>query len=596
MLKLTRFLKPYKGYVFGGQFFKLLEAILELIIPTLMAFIIDKGVKNNDTSYILKIGKVMLIAAVLGMIFAFICQYFASIASQGFGTLVRDALFEHIEAFSHTEIDKFGTPSLINRITNDVNQLQFAVAMWIRLVVRAPFLFFGGLVMAMILDMKLSLVILSILPLFLIVLISVMNKSIPLYKTIQKKLDKLSIVIRENLSGVRVIRAFASVDYEKKRFDESNNDLSDTAIKVGKIASLLNPATSIIMNFAILAIIWFGGIRVNIGEMTQGQIIAYINYVIQILSSLIIVANLVVTFTKAAASAARVNEIFETKSTIGSRDNLINKQPNQPDTKTLDTPIVEFKDVSFMYNDSNEYAIKNISFNLKKGQTIGIIGATGSGITTIVNLIPRFYDVTCGTVLVHGIDVKDYGQDGLRAKIGMVPQKAILFSGTIAENIRWGLESADDEQIRSSARIAQAEKFIDNLPDGFDFKVSQGGANLSGGQKQRITIARALVKRPEILILDDSSSALDYTTEAALRKALRTNTNQYDMSTIVVSQRVNSVKNADFIIVLDNGCMVGIGTHKDLINTCPIYHEICISQLEKEEVENIEKCYSASHV
>lgn len=594
MLKLTRFLKPYKGYVFGGQFFKLLEAVLELIIPTLMALVIDKGVKNNDTSYILKIGKVMLIAAVLGMIFAFICQYFASVASQGFGTLVRDELFEHIEAFSHTEIDKFGTPSLINRITNDVNQLQFAVAMWIRLVVRAPFLFFGGLIMAMILDMKLSLVILSILPLFLIVLISVMHKSIPLYKTIQKKLDKLSIVIRENLSGVRVIRAFARVDYEKRRFDESNDDLSDTSIKVGKIASLLNPATSIIMNFAILAIIWFGGIRVNIGEMTQGQIIAYINYVIQILSSLIIVANLVVTFTKAAASAARVNEIFETKSTIvESQDNLIN---NQPDTNTLDAPIVEFKDVSFMYNDSNEYAIKNISFNLKKGQTVGIIGATGSGKTTIVNLIPRFYDVTCGTVLVDGIDVKDYEQDELRAKIGMVPQKALLFSGTIAENIRWGLESADDEQIRNSARIAQAEKFIDNLPGGFDFKVSQGGANLSGGQKQRITIARALIKRPEILILDDSSSALDYATEAALRKALRTNTDQYDMSTIIVSQRVNSVKDADFIIVLDNGCMVGIGTHRELINTCPIYHEICISQLEKEEVENVEKCYSASNV
>ncbi|ERI92448.1 ABC transporter, ATP-binding protein [Clostridiales bacterium oral taxon 876 str. F0540] len=567
--------------MFLGQFFKLLEAIFELTIPTLMALVIDNGVKNKDVSYTLKMGALMLLIAVVGMICAFTCQYFASIASQGFGTIVRNSIFKHIGTLSHTEIDSFGTASLINRITNDVTQLQFAVAMWIRLVVRAPFLCIGGLIMAMILDFKLSIVILVILPLFAIVLFLVMSKSIPLYKTVQGNLDKLAAVLRENLSGVRVIRAFARTTHEKDRFKSSNTALSDTAISVGKLSSLMNPATSIIMNFAIIAIIWFGGIRVNVGGMTQGQIIAYINYVTQIFSSLIIVASLVVTFTKAAASAARVNEVFETKGSI------VEKSSNLADSLDDNSPAVEFQGVSFTYKQSNEYALKDISFKIFKNQTVGIIGSTGSGKSTLVNLIPRFYDSTEGNVLINGIDVKDYSLETLRNKTGVVPQKAVLFSGTVSENIRWGLESASDNEIEAAAKIAQAAEFIEKLPEGYETYISQGGSNFSGGQKQRLTIARALVKHPEILILDDSSSALDYATDAALRKALKDSTE--NMSVVIVSQRVNSVKDADFIIVLDDGVQAGIGTHKELFKNCEVYKEICLSQLDSKEVDELEK-------
>ncbi len=581
MLKLLPFLKNYKKNVFLGQFFKLLEAIFELTIPTLMALVIDNGVKNKDVSYTLKIGALMLLIAVVGMICAFTCQYFASIASQGFGTIVRNSIFKHIGTLSHAEIDSFGTASLINRITNDVTQLQFAVAMWIRLVVRAPFLCIGGLIMAMILDFKLSIVILVILPLFAIVLFLVMSKSIPLYKTVQGSLDKLAAVLRENLSGVRVIRAFARTTHEKDRFKASNTALSDTAITVGKLSSLMNPATSIIMNFAIIAIIWFGGIRVNVGGMTQGQIIAYINYVTQIFSSLIIVANLVVTFTKAAASAARVNEVFETKGSIVEKPEIL------ADNLDDNSPAVEFQGVSFTYKQSNEYALKDISFKIFKNQTVGIIGSTGSGKSTLINLIPRFYDSTEGNVLINGTNVKNYSLEALRNKIGVVPQKAVLFSGTVSENIRWGLKNASGNEIKTAAKIAQASEFIEKLPEGYETYISQGGSNFSGGQKQRLTIARALVKQPEILILDDSSSALDYATDAALRKALKDSTE--NMSVVIVSQRVNSVKDADFIIVLDDGIQAGMGTHKELFKNCEVYKEICLSQLDSKEVHELEK-------
>jgi len=581
LLKLLPFLKNYKKNVFLGQFFKLLEAIFELTIPTLMALVIDNGVKNKDVSYTLKIGALMLLIAVVGMICAFTCQYFASIASQGFGTIVRNSIFKHIGTLSHAEIDSFGTASLINRITNDVTQLQFAVAMWIRLVVRAPFLCIGGLIMAMILDFKLSIVILVILPLFAIVLFLVMSKSIPLYKTVQGSLDKLAAVLRENLSGVRVIRAFARTNHEKDRFKASNTSLSDTAITVGKLSSLMNPATSIIMNFAIIAIIWFGGIRVNVGGMTQGQIIAYINYVTQIFSSLIIVASLVVTFTKAAASAARVNEVFETKGSI------VEKPAILTDNLDNNSPAVEFQGVSFTYKQSNEYALKDIYFKIHKNQTVGIIGSTGSGKSTLINLIPRFYDSTEGNVLINGMNVRDYSLEALRNKIGVVPQKAVLFSGTVSENIRFGLKNASDNEIKTAAKIAQASEFIEKLPEGYETYISQGGSNFSGGQKQRLTIARALVKQPEILILDDSSSALDYATDAALRKALKDSTE--NMSVVIVSQRVNSVKDADFIIVLDDGIQAGIGTHKELFKNCEVYKEICLSQLDSKEVHELEK-------
>ncbi|GKU25542.1 multidrug ABC transporter ATP-binding protein [Clostridium folliculivorans] len=577
MIKLIPFLKNYKKNVFLGQFFKLLEAIFELMIPTIMALVIDNGVKNRDVNYILKMGALMLLIASLGVMFAFTCQYFASIASQGFGTVVRNAIFKHIGTFSHAEIDSFGTASLINRTTNDVNQLQVAVAMWIRLVVRAPFLCIGGIVMAMLLDLKLSIVILIILPVFVLVLFLVMRKSIPLYKKVQGKLDRLAVILRENLSGVRVVRAFDKVDYEKDRFKASNRDLSDTAVRVGSIAALMNPATSIIMNFAIVAIIWFGGFRVNVGGMTQGQVIAYINYVIQIFSALVVVANLVVTFTKAAASAARVNEIFDTKGSIV--DSEIYFSSEDIDERDLCSNAIEFKNVSFTYKGSKEYALKDISFKLSKGQSFGIIGATGSGKSTLINLIPRFYDADEGYIKVNGIKVQIYNQVKLREKIGVVPQKAVAFTGSIKDNLKWGLEDASDEEIKESAKIAQASEFIEKLESGYDTLISQGGANLSGGQKQRLTIARALVKKPEILILDDSSSALDYATDAALRRELKDNTDS--MTLVMVSQRVNAVKDADLILVLDDGEQVGLGTHKELIETCEIYKEICLSQVEK---------------
>lgn len=577
MFKLLYFLKPYKKQVILGPIFKLLEAIFELMLPTLMVFVIDYGVKKTDISYILKIGGIMFIIAILGVISAFICQYYASIVSQGVGTVLRNTLFDKIGTFSHNELDKFGTASLINRITNDVNQLQLAVAMFIRLAIRVPFLCIGGVVMAMFLDIKLSSIMLLSLPLFIFVLYLIMNRSIPLYKIVQGKLDKLALILRENLSGIRIIRAFARTTYEKKRFEDSNRELAYTAVEVGKISALMNPATNIIMNFSILAILWFGGMRVNVGGMTQGQIIAYINYTNLVLSALIIVANLVVIFTKAAASAARVNEILNTEATIIDSSNVLNSTMEKTNTS-----IIEFKDVSFSYDDSKEYAIKDISFSIKPGQTVGIIGGTGAGKTTLINLIPRFYDVTKGSILIDGVDVKNYIQNKLRNKLGLVTQKAVLFSGTITENIKWGLADASDEQIKEAIKIAQASDFVEKLPQGYSTNISQGGVNLSGGQKQRLTIARALVRKPEILILDDSSSALDYATDASLRKAIKDNTK--GMTVIMSAQRISSIKNADMIIVLDDGEMVGVGTHDELINNCSIYKEIYTSQLHSKGV------------
>lgn len=574
MFKLSHFLKPYKKQVILGPLFKLLEAIFELMLPTLMVLVIDNGVKNTDTSYILKIGGIMFLIATLGVMSAFVCQYYASIVSQGVGTELRNTLFNKIGTFSHNELDKFGTPSLINRITNDVNQVQLAVAMFIRLAIRVPFLCVGGVIMAMFLDLKLSSIMLLSLPFFAFVLYLIMNKSIPLYKVVQKKLDKLALVLRENLSGIRIIRAFARIEYEKKRFEDSNSDLADTAVKVGKISALMNPATNIIMNFSILAILWFGGMRVNVGGMTQGEIIAYINYTNLVLSALIIVANLVIIFTKAVASSARVNEVLDTEVTIIDGDSAISVDK--------DAPIIQFKDVSFAYNDSNEYAIKDISFSIKSGQTVGIIGGTGSGKSTLINLIPRFYDVTKGSILIHGVDVKNYIQNELRNKIGLVPQKSVLFSGTITDNIKWGLPGASDEQVCKAVETAQAANFVEKLSQRYSTNISQGGVNLSGGQKQRLTIARALVHQPEILILDDSASALDYATDAALRKALRNSTK--GTTVIMTTQRVSAIKNADIIIVLDDGEMVGVGTHQELINNCSIYKEIYSSQLDRNGV------------
>lgn len=575
MKRLFPFLRPYKLQLIVGPFFKLSEAVLELLIPTLMALLIDRGVNGGDQNYIIKMGVLMLVIATCGVVFAYICQYSASIASQGFGTDLRNALFKKIGTFSFADLDRFGTPSLINRITGDINQLQGAVAMLIRLVIRAPFLCIGGLVMAMMIDLKLSIIFMLVIPLFILILFLVMFKAVPLYGLVQKKLDHLTMVLRENLSGIRVIRAFAGTPKERKRFSGANADYAATAIRVGKIAALTNPATTIIMNLAIIAVIWFGGFRVQSGNMTQGEIISFINYITQILNAMIIVANLVVLYTKAYASAKRVEEVLAVTPSIedGARASVPSKEA-----------AVTFRNVSLTYPGASAPSLEDIDLSIPKGATVGIIGGTGSGKTSLISLIPRFYDATSGQVLVDGVDVRQYSQAALRNKIGIVQQRAALFHGTIKENLRIGKEHASMEQMSKAAETAQAAEFIDRLPDGYDTYVSQGGNNLSGGQKQRLTIARALVKNPPVLILDDSSSALDFATDAALRRAIRENT--ADQTVLIVSQRVNSVRDADTILVMDDGKIVGNASHEQLVQTCEIYKELCRSQEQLEEVRD----------
>lgn len=569
MFKLAKkYLGAFKKELIIGPAAKLTEAIFELIVPLIMADIIDTGINGGaGKPYIYKMGGLMILMGVFGLCCALVCQYLASRASQGVGTVIRNDLFRHIGTFSHAELDRFGTPSLITRITNDVNQVQSAVAMLIRLVVRAPFLVIGAAVMAMTIDLKLSLIFLAVMPLAAAVLYFIMFRSIPFYKVIQKKLDKISLITRESLSGARVIRAFSKEDAEEKRFDEANEDFAETSMRVGRLSALLNPLTYAIMNLAIAAIVWFGGFRVNSGALSQGQVIAFVNYMTQISLALVVVANLVVLFTKAAASSARINEVFDTETSIVDGEGAVSRE---------NTPKIEFKNVFFSYNANGDNALENISFTLNKGETLGVIGGTGSGKSTLVNLIPRFYDAEQGQVLIDGEDVKKYGLKELRKKIGVVPQKAMLFTGTIADNLRWGNENASEEELAKAAEIAQAKEFINKMPDGMNTHINQGGRNLSGGQKQRLTIARALTGNPEILILDDSASALDFATDAALRKAIAASTD--NMTVIIVSQRANSIKYADKIIVLDDGEAVGIGTHSELTETCEVYREIVMSQ------------------
>jgi ATP-binding cassette subfamily B protein len=572
MKPLLRFLKPYKILLVIGPIFKLLEAILELMLPFLMSKIIDVGVAKHDTEYVIKMGIIMLITAIVGILCALVCQYSASIVSQGTGTDIRNALFQHIGTFSNLEVDQFGTGSLINRITNDVNQVQLAVAMLIRLVIRAPFLCIGGMVATFLIDVNMSFIILIVIPVFILILYLTMKVTIPLYRTVQHKLDTISRALRENLNGVRVIRAFTREELEKERFEVHNQEYQDNAIRVGRMSALLNPLTSLVMNVAIGAILWFGGIRVNAGSTTTGEVIAFIGYVGQILISLIIISNLVIIFTKAFASAGRISEVLTTQSEI---TNPIKA------AKPVETPYaVEFDHVSMSYNQGSEYAIKDITFKIKKGQTVGIIGGTGSGKSTIINLIPRFYECQKGQILVNGLEVRDYDLDVLRNSIGIVPQQTVLFTGTIKENIQWGKQDATTEEIERAAKNAQAMEFINKLPEGIETKIYRGGVNVSGGQRQRITIARALVRKPNILILDDSFSALDYATDAALRKALEQN--KGDRTTFLISQRASTIRNADQIIVLSDGEIVGMGTHEELITECEVYQEICQSQMQEE--------------
>lgn len=578
MLKFARFLKQFKREVLIGPVFKLTEAVFELIVPLVMAQIIDVGIANGDRGYVLRMGGVMVLLGLVGLGCALICQYCAARASQGFGTVLRSEMFRHINTLSHGEIDQIGTPSLITRITNDVNQLQLAVAMLIRLVVRAPFLVIGATVMALLLDWKLACIFFVAAPLMALVLYLVMSRSIPFYRIIQKKLDRISLITRENLSGVRVIRAFSRQEKEKERFAQASEDQMSISIAVGRISALLNPLTSAIINLAIAAVIWFGGFRVDAGGMTQGEVIAFVNYLNQILLAMIVVANLVVIFTKAAASATRVDEVLELHPSIVNR-------VSRPAQEVEGSPEIAFDAVSFAYPDAGAYSLSDISFTVARGQTLGIIGGTGCGKSTLVNLIPRFYEVSQGSLKVDGVDVRDYPMEQLRGKVGIVPQRAVLFSGTLRQNMQWRKQDATDEEIWQALETAQAASFVRKMPDGLDSVILQGGKNLSGGQKQRLTIARALVGEPEILILDDSASALDFATDAALRQAIAKFSAERGnrMTTIIVSQRANTVRYADQIVVLDDGKAAGIDTHEQLLESCQTYREIYWSQNERQE-------------
>ena len=561
-----KYIKPYRIQAIIGFLFKMTEAFFELIVPMVVADIIDNGIAKNDSNYILKMGFVLFLLAIIGYCCALICQYFASKTSQGFGTYLRNDMFKAMNAYDYENIDDIGTPSLITRITNDVNQLQLAVAMAIRLVSRSPFLIIGSLIMAFQINVQMALIFLLSAPLLALCIFLVMSKSLPLYIRIQKQLDRVSLICRENLSGIRVIRAFSKQFQEKNRFEEATQKQKDMKIKVGKISALLNPLTSVIVNIAIIFILYIGGIRVNAGSLTQGEIIALINYMNQILLSMFVFANVIVIFNKASASYKRIQEVLAIHPHIHDGSGNTNFQKEN---------LISFDHVTFAYQGAQ--ALKDLNFKILKGETIGIIGGTGSGKSTLVHLIPRFYDVTQGQILIKGNPIQDYPLKGLREMIGIVPQQAVLFTGTIRENIQWGKKDASDSEIKEALRIAQAT-FVDELDEGLDSMIHQGGKNLSGGQRQRLTIARALVKKPEILILDDSASALDFATDAALRKALKT----LDSTTIIVSQRVSSLMHADKILVLSHGELVGMGNHQELLETCSLYQEIAKSQLSEE--------------
>lgn len=564
---MARYLKEFKLNVTIGPICKLTEAIFELIVPLVMAEIIDVGIKNSDESYIWRHGIILIILAVCGLGFALVCQYMASVASQGVGTRLRADLYAHINTLSFKELDKLGTAAMVTRITNDVNQVQTAVAMLIRLVVRAPFLVIGATIMSFSISPRLSLIFFGAMAAIVLVMTPVMKATVKLFKKQQKSLDGISRITRENLSGVRVVRAFARQDYEKKRFEAEAEEYRVFAVKAGRINAVLNPAIFIAVNVAYLLIVWLGGgfTDAGIDGLTQGKVIALVNYMTQISLALVVVANLVTIFTKAAASSARINEIFEMKSSL--------EYPEASPKTDENAPFVEFDKVNFSYS-GEENSLENISFTLKKGETLGIIGGTGSGKTTLANLLGRFYDVSSGAVKIGGADVRDYPAEELRAKIAVVPQKTELLSGTLRYNMTLGRTDISDEQIYKALETAQAKEFTDGLEGGLEAKVLQGGKNFSGGQKQRLAIARAVAKGADIIIFDDSSSALDYSTDAKLRKALG---EMADITCVIISQRPNSIRHADKIIVLDDGQAVGIGTHDELLKTCGVYREICKS-------------------
>lgn len=560
-----KYLKPYRKQAIVGFVFKMTEAFFELMVPLVVAQIIDIGISQKDVEYIWKMGVLLFILTFVGYGCALVCQYFASYTSQSFGTLMRNDMFEAINRYDYEDIDKIGTPSLITRMTNDVVQLQLAVAMAIRLVSRSPFLIIGSLIMAFRIDIQMAMIFVLSAPLLAFCIYFVISHSMPMYLRIQKQLDKVSLVCRENLTGMRVIRAFSRQKEEKKRFEDMTEKQKDMQIKVGKLSALLNPITNVIVNIAIILILYVGGMRINIGSLTQGEVVALINYMNQILLSMFVFANVIVIFNKASASYKRVDEVLK-------------MQPHivQKESQKQTDDYLSFFHVSFSYQGNQ--ALDDLSFTVEKNQTIGIIGGTGSGKSTLVNLIPRFYDCDQGEIYIKGKTIESYDLKELRAMIGVVPQKAVLFKGTLRENMQWGKKDATDEEIWGALELAQAKSFVSQMENGLDTMIVQDGKNLSGGQRQRLTIARALVKKPEILILDDSASALDFATDAALRKALKT----ISSTIFIVSQRISSIMHADKIIVLTHGKIAGMGNHHQLLENCDIYKEIASSQLSKE--------------
>ena len=576
MKKLLIYLKDYKIESVLAPLFKMLEALFELFVPIVMAKVIDIGIPAGDRSYVIRMCLVMILLGIIGLVCSITAQYFSAKAACGFAAKLRHSLFEHIQSLSFTEMDTIGTSTLITRMTSDINQVQNGVNMFLRLFMRSPFIVVGAMVAAFIIDVRSAIIFAVAIPLLSVIVFIIMYVSIPLYKKVQSRLDTVLGITRENLTGARVIRAFHKEEGEIERFEEANGDLSSLQIFVGKISALMNPATYAVVNLAIVAIIWVGGKRVYSGAISQGEVVALINYMSQILVELIKLANLIVLINKAIACGNRVQSVFEISSSMS-------ESPDQSiDTETDNA--VEFKDVSLRYGSSETDSLSEITFSAKKGETIGIIGGTGSGKSSIVNMIPRFYDAFSGEVLVDGKNVKDYRIKALRGKIGVVPQKAVLFNGTIRENLLWGNENASDEDIYEALKISQAIDVVEGRRKGLDSEVAQGGKNFSGGQRQRLTIARALVRKPEILILDDSASALDFATDAALRKAIREMENS--PTVFIVSQRASSIQYADKIIVLDDGRIAGIGSHDSLLESCGVYQEIYYSQFPKNRKED----------
>lgn len=590
---LRRFGGKFRRYMVIGPACKLIEVIFDLLTPLVIAQMIDKGIGSHDVSAVIHFGMVLGAMAVIGISFTLVCQKMAALTSQGMGTDIRGALYQHINKLSYAELDRFGTPSLITRITNDVNQVQLAVALGVRMLIRWPFLAVGSMCAALAIDLKLGIIFLICTPAIGLVFWFVMARCIPYYRQLQAKLDRIALICREGLSGARVVRAFVREDHERERFAQAADDQAHTAIAVGKLSSVLNPVTFLVMNLGVCAILWVGGIQVNVGELTQGQVMAFVNYMTQTLTSIVYVANLVVVFTKASASASRINEVLNCVPSITDEGNqpVALPEPSELAGGAAPVPALSFDHASFSFGAGAANAVSDVTLKLPLGKTLGIIGGTGSGKSTLVSLIPRLYDASAGSVCVMGADVRTWPLDQLRHVVATVPQRASLVSGTIRSNLTWRDEAATDEELWAALDMAQASEFVRNKPQGLDAPVEAGGKNFSGGQRQRLTIARALVGSPQVLIMDDSASALDFKTDAALRHAIRERSMRgaaeggLSLTTVIVSQRVSTVRDADMICVLDHGSVAGLGTHDELYATCQLYREICQSQLRREELE-----------